>query len=70
MDRDVGPLIVAAGLVVVVIGALAWGGAFSWFGRLPGDVRYASDNVRVYFPLTSMLLASVVLSVVLSVFRR
>jgi hypothetical protein len=40
-------------------------GGLGWFGRLPGDLRWGSGGVRVYVPLTSMLLVSVLLSLVL-----
>ena len=70
MVRSVGLLVVAAGVFVVVIGLLIYSGALSWFGRLPGDIRYESGRVRVYVPLVSMLLVSVVLTVLFSVLRR
>ena len=65
-----GPAIVVAGLVVVAVGLLAWAGGLSWFGRLPGDVRIERDSVRVYAPIVSMLVLSVVASLVLYVVRR
>jgi hypothetical protein len=65
-----GPLLVALGIVLVVVGLLVWAGAFRWFGRLPGDIRVERENVRVYVPITSMLLLSIVLSVVAAVVRR
>ena len=68
--RESGTLILVAGIVLVLVGVLAMTGALSWFGRLPGDIRGGSGSVRVYAPLTSMLLVSVVLSVVLAVARR
>jgi len=71
MQRNpVGLLIVAAGVAIVVIGLLAWLGALSWFGRLPGDIRIERPNARFYAPITSMLLISVVLSVVAAIVRR
>ncbi|HME74654.1 MAG TPA: DUF2905 domain-containing protein [Mycobacterium sp.] len=74
MVRNVGPLIVMAGIVIAVVGILVWAGAFSWFGHLPGDIRIERDNVRVYIPVVSMLLISVALSLLLTVaeylFRR
>ena len=39
MERNVGPLIVVAGVLIVMLGVLVWGGGLSWFGRLPGDIR-------------------------------
>ena len=68
--RALGPLLVAAGLLLVVVGLLAWSGGLGWFGRLPGDVRIERGNVRVYAPLASMLLVSLALAAVLHVVRR
>lgn len=69
MARNVGPLIVVAGIVVVVVGILVWAGGLSWFGRLPGDIRIERGNVRVYIPVVSMVLISVAASVLLFIAR-
>ena len=65
-----GPMIVVAGVILVMIGALVWMGWLSWFGRLPGDIRIERPNTRVYAPLTSMLLVSVVVSLIIAIVRR
>jgi hypothetical protein len=65
-----GPLIIIAGLVLVLIGVAVWAGALSWFGRLPGDIRMERESVRVYFPLVSMLVLSVVISLLLYLINR
>jgi Protein of unknown function (DUF2905) len=70
MERSLGPLIITIGVAVVVIGLLVLTGAMSWFGRLPGDVRIRNEHTRVYIPVVSCLLASVVLSLVLAAVRR
>ncbi|MDA7088729.1 DUF2905 domain-containing protein [Pseudomonas sp. SA3-5] len=41
-----------------------------WFGRLPGDIRLESPRGRVFIPLTSMLLVSIVLTLLVNLFRR
>jgi hypothetical protein len=48
----------------------ALAGGLSWFGRLPGDIRYRSNGARIYIPITSMLLASLVLRIAFAVARR
>lgn len=68
--RPAGLLIVVAGLALAVIGLLVYSGALSWFGRLPGDIRIERDSVRIYVPITSMVLVSVVLSAIAWVVRR
>ena len=70
MDRSLGLLVVVGGVVVIVVGLLIYFGALSWFGRLPGDIRYESGSVRVYVPIVSMLLVSVVLTLLFTLLRR
>lgn len=63
-------MLVVLGLCLVVAGLLVWSGALSWFGRLPGDIRWEGERGRVYVPITSMILVSVVLSVLLWLYQR
>lgn len=70
MNRHVGLLVVIAGAGLVIVGLLIYSGALSWFGRLPGDIRYEGDNTRVYIPIVSSILASVVLSLLFYLVRR
>ena len=43
----------------------------NWFGRLPGDIRFeSSGGTRVFIPITSMIILSIVLSVVVNLLRR
>lgn len=65
-----GPLIMMVGAVIILIGLLVWSGALSWFGRLPGDIRYERETVRIYVPIVSMILASAVISLVVYLARR
>ena len=59
MTREWGPWLVGGGLLLLVGGLLAWTGALSWLGNLPGDIRISSGNTRIYIPITSMVLVSV-----------
>jgi hypothetical protein len=70
MKSSTGLAIIAVGVLLVAIGALVWMGWLSWFGRLPGDIRIERPNTRVYIPITSMLLLSILLTVLLSLFNR
>lgn len=71
----VGNILMVAGAIVVVIGALVRfaPGLFGWFGNLPGDIRIETENSRVFIPITSMILVSIALTVLVnlvgSVFR-
>jgi uncharacterized protein HemY len=65
MVRELGPWLISGGIVLLVAGFLAWSGALSWLGNLLGDIRITTENARIYIPITSMLLVSVVLNVVI-----
>ncbi len=69
-SRSLGLLIAALGAAAVVVGLLVAAGAFSWFGRLPGDIRVEGERSRLYVPIVSMLVISVVLTVLLNLFLR
>lgn len=66
----VGRVLIAVGIAAIVVGLLMRSGALGWFGNLPGDIRIETERTRVYIPITSMLLVSIVISVLLSLFRR
>lgn len=68
-----GKLLLILGLVVATVGAvLTWApGLLSWFGRLPGDVRIEREGSGFYFPVVSMIIVSIVLTILLNaLFRR
>ena len=70
---EIGKLLVGIGIAVVLLGAFVWlggGSLLSWFGRLPGDIRVERPGFRLYMPLVSMLLVSVLLSLIMWLVRR
>jgi hypothetical protein len=64
-------LVILVGFALIVIGLALWlvPGA-SWLGRLPGDVRIERGGWRVFVPITTSILLSVVLSLALWLFSR
>ncbi len=69
-ERNIGAVVMLIGAVVIAAGFLLSRGWLGWFGRLPGDIRIVSDSTRIYFPITSMILVSVVLTIAVNLFRR
>lgn len=62
---------VIAGLVLVGIGAIIWVvGRVVDLGTLPGDIAYRGENVRIYAPITTMIIVSIVLTVLLNLLLR
>jgi hypothetical protein len=68
---DLGKFLVIAGLVIAAVGALLWSGfGRGWLGRLPGDIHYTRDNFSFHFPIVTCLLLSLILSLILWLFRK
>ena len=70
MNRSIGLLLIVGGAGVSLIGLLVYSGGLSWFGKLPGDIRYEGESTHGYIPLVSMLLVSLVLSLIMYLLRR
>ena len=68
----IGKIILVAGMLLVIIGlVLSYApGLLSWFGHLPGDIRIERENGAFYFPITSMIIVSIVLTVLFNLFFR
>lgn len=72
MEQNTGKYIIFFGALVVVIGAIIYffGNKLNWIGRLPGDIRIERENFRFYFPITTMILFSVLLTVIVNLVRK
>ena len=67
----VGRLLIIGGVVIAVIGlVLVIAPNIPFLGRLPGDIRIENENTRVFIPLGTMLLVSIVLTIVLNLISR
>jgi hypothetical protein len=66
-----GKILVILGLLLIIAGVLfLHGGKIPFLGRLPGDIRIERENFTFFFPLGSCLLLSILLSLILWLFRR
>jgi hypothetical protein len=67
----IGRLLIVGGVVLAVVGVvLVLAPNIPFLGRLPGDIRFESDNVKVFVPLGTMLLVSLILTLILNVLNR
>jgi hypothetical protein len=64
-----GLFVVVAAACLVLVGLLIYARGLSWFGRLPGDIRYRGVHTRVYVPVTSTLLLSLPFSLIVYLLR-
>lgn len=65
-------ILIIIGFLCIAIG-LIWSYApwmLNWFGKLPGDINIKSERSQVFIPITSMIIISVVISVLINIFRK
>ena len=68
---ELGRALLIAGTVLLALGVLlTLAGRIPGVGRLPGDVVYRKGNVTFYFPIVTCILLSVVVTLLLRIFRR
>lgn len=62
---------IITGVILIVIGLLLYVAPwlFSWFGKLPGDIRIEKENSKFYLPITSVVVISVILTIVINIVR-
>ena len=69
--RDLGKFLIVVGAVTALIGLIFWSGfAPKWLGRLPGDIRIERGSSAFYFPIVTCIVMSIVISLMMSIFRR
>lgn len=68
---EIGKFLVVIGIAILVFGIILWSGIGAGFvGKLPGDIRIERGNSVFYFPIITCIIISIVLSLVLYLFRR
>jgi hypothetical protein len=65
--QDLGRTVIVIGIVIVVVGSILWFfGKLPFLGKLPGDIMIKKDNFSFYFPITTAVLISVILSIIIT----
>ncbi|MGZ8480991.1 MAG: DUF2905 domain-containing protein [Candidatus Limnocylindria bacterium] len=70
MSPELGRILLIIGILLVVVGGLAALGVRLPFGRLPGDIAIEGERGGFYFPIVTMIIVSVVLTVLFNLFLR
>ena len=71
MDSTTCKILIFVGIALVFVGVLLYffHDKLQFLGHLPGDIRIERENFRFYFPFTTMLLLSILLNILLKIFR-
>lgn len=68
---QVGKLIIVAGVALLILGGvILLAGRLPFLGHLPGDIEYRRGNTTIYFPLMTMIIISIILTIVLNLLLR
>ncbi|TDB67998.1 DUF2905 domain-containing protein [Arundinibacter roseus] len=72
MNQSAGRYLILAGIVVMLLGILVYflHDKLDWIGKLPGDIRVEKENFRLYFPITTLVLFSLLLNLIIFLIRR
>ena len=57
-------------LLLIGIFIFFYGEKLAWFGHLPGDIRIEKENVKVFIPITTMILLSVLLTLMIHFLKK
>ena len=72
MDQQTGRYILIAGLLIVVAGIVIYffHDHLKWIGKLPGDIRIEKENFRFYFPISTMIIFSFILTIIIAIIKK
>jgi uncharacterized membrane-anchored protein YitT (DUF2179 family) len=72
MDQQTGKYILMVGIVIVIAGILIYffHDYFKWIGKLPGDIRIEKQDFRFYFPIVTMIIFSIIITIIIHIFKR
>lgn len=72
MSQETGKYLILGGVILLVVGILVYffHNQFKWFGNLPGDIKIKSANFRFYFPVVTIIVISIAITLIVNIIRR
>ena len=72
MNNTLGKWLILAGAFLILSGLVVhfFHDKFQWIGRLPGDIRIEKENFRFYFPVTTMIIFSLLLTLIVTLAKK
>lgn len=70
--QNIAKVLIMIGILLLIAGLLYYffGDKLHWIGRLPGDIRYEKGNTKVFFPISTMILLSLLLNLLIYLFKK
>jgi hypothetical protein len=70
--EQTGKALIIIGIILVIAGIIIYfaGNKLNWLGHLPGDINIVRENVRIFFPITTMILLSAFISLIMYLIRK
>ena len=72
MNGDTGKYVIVTGAIIVLLGVIIYffHDKMHWIGRLPGDIRIEKENFKFYFPVMTMIIFSLAITIIIQIIRR
>ena len=69
--KEISNLVIIIGVIIILFGILMkFTPILKYLGKLPGDIRIERENFRFYFPITTLIIISVIINVLIRIFRK
>jgi len=66
-----GNFVIIIGIIILLLGLLIRFTPFlKYFGKLPGDIKIEKENFKFYFPIASMIIISIIINIIIRIFRK
>ncbi len=72
MNSQTGKWIIVAGILIVIVGIIIYffHDKLNWLGKLPGDIRFEKENFGFYFPITTMIILIILLTLLINILKK
>lgn len=72
MNGDTGKYVIVTGAIIILLGVIIYffHDKLNWIGRLPGDIRIEKENFKFYFPVMTMIIFSLAITIIIQIIRR
>ena len=72
MTHTTGKYLIVIGVIIIFTGIVIYffHDKLHWIGRLPGDIKIEKENFKFYFPVTTMILLSIAITIIVNLIKK